>query len=191
MKVDIDKYDLLYWLEGCGRGSHLRQGIWQRAVDEFYDKLSPNERLVVYVYAKRDLTEIFVPKKLRDGSTYQSVGHEDFFQFLARFNPANQYKVHIKGKADGKDVDEWIDAYHWNDRFYTKFNRYIAKERIVEVEHLTDFDKCNFFSCMWHEHCARWDMSAEEKIGLYANSKCDWFINDQTEHGADFKHFEI
>lgn len=174
-------------MHGCAIGSHLRQGIWQRAVDEFYDKLTVKERLCVYMYAKRDLTEIFVPKRLRNGNPYRHFGHEYFFQFLACYNPANRYKVHMKGVVDGKKYDKWVNAYWWNNRYYTKFNSYCAEEYITETMADEDFEKCGL-ACMWHEKCARYSEGAEN-IGMYANSKCDWFINTDTPHGADFKHF--
>lgn len=188
MITNLDQYELLWFLEGCARGSHLRQGIWQRAVDEFYDKLNANERLTIYMYAKRDLTEIFVPKNI-GGTAYQNPGHKDFFNFLACFNPTNRYEVHMKGNVDGKDYDEWVNAYFYDGDYHVKFNLTCAREYITETKAVDDFDKCNFVECKWSKHCARLDVDSEDRIGLYKTSKCDWFINKGTEHGADFKHF--
>lgn len=187
MKIEIDKFELLNWMNGCAVGSHLRQGIWQRAVDEFYDKLTEGERLCVYMYAKRDLTDFFVPKRLKNGDTYHPFGHEYFFQFLACYNPSNRYKVHMKGVVDGKKHDEWVNAYWWNNRYYTKFNRYCAQEYIVETIVDDKYEKCGL-PCIWHDKCARYNERAG-RIGIYANSKCDWFINIDTPHGADLEHF--
>lgn len=152
MQVNIDRFDLLNWMNGCAIGSHLRQGIWQRAVDEFYDKLTPDERTTVYTYAKRDFTEIFEPKLLPDGSSYQHFGHEDFYHFLACYNPANRYLVRIKRRVDGKTVDETIEAYKWNGEYHVGFSRFCAPEYIKEVKPC-DFTRCGLV-CKLQERCA-------------------------------------
>lgn len=180
MKIELGRFELLYLLEGCARGSHLRQGIWERAVNEFYGKLSEEEREVVYMYAKRDLTGIFSDGHF--GSGY-------FFNFLARFNPANQYVVYVVGDAGGKHHDETVMAYRYNGEYHTHFNRYVAPEFIAGAKRSGGYDKCSL-PCVWHEHCARYYANADERKSLYVGSKCDWFINRDTEHGADLKHFE-
>lgn len=34
MNINIDKLELLDLCEGCSIGSHLRQGIWERCIDD-------------------------------------------------------------------------------------------------------------------------------------------------------------
>lgn len=79
MKIDLDKFELLYYLEGCARGSHLRQGVWRRFIDEFYDKLTVEERLFLFHYSVRDLWQIFSEPYCSDSSRY---GKDDFNMFV-------------------------------------------------------------------------------------------------------------
>lgn len=63
MLVNLDKFELLNYINGCAIGSHLRQGIWQRCVDEFYDKLNDKERAFIYEISLRDFWEIMARAK--------------------------------------------------------------------------------------------------------------------------------
>lgn len=183
MNINIDKFELLYLLEGCSIGSHLRQGIWERCIDEFYDKLSRDERLWLYTYAKRDIT----PRYKRE----DRVGRDDFLKFLACFNPANRYKVAVEGDIDGKHVRQLVDAYKFNGIYWVSYRRMVAKEYIKSVER-NRVSSCSVHYCMWHDSCARYstDPNVTERHVLCANTKCDWYINEATEHGADLSHFE-
>lgn len=184
MQINIDKFELMYLLEGCSIGSHLRQGIWERCIDEFYDKMSPDARLWLYTYAKRDIT----PRYLRK----DRCGREDFFKFLACFNPANRFMVKVEGRAGGHYKRQLVDAYKYGDTYWVSFRRYIPDEYIKNVER-DKVSPCAASYCMWHESCARYstDPKVKERHVLYADTKCDWYINEATEHGADLKHFEI
>ena len=54
MKIDLDKFQILYYLEGCAHGSHLRQGCWHQMID-LYPQFTQKERDFLYTYAKRDI----------------------------------------------------------------------------------------------------------------------------------------
>lgn len=190
MNTDLSKWDILYWMEGCARGSHLRQDIWERAVNEFYPKLSDKEKSSIYTYAKRDLTEIFMPKQIGKDCHYQHVGHEEFLQFLACYNPANRFQVHVKGEINGEMQEGYVNAYLYKGGYYIDFRRLCAKEFIVDVKRIELEDRCNFTACKWSKNCARYDKDFGAPIGYYANSKCDWFINKGTDDGVDLSHFK-
>lgn len=183
MNINISKFDLLHWLKGCASSSHLAQDIWSRCIDEFYDKLSPQERLRIYMYAKRDLTYLYVKET--------SVGREDFFKFLACFNPANRYMVAVEGEVDGQHKRELVDAYLYDYRYWVSYRRYIPEEYIKSVEP-DKVSLCSAGYCMWHDSCARYttNPNVTERHVLYAETKCDWYINEATDHGANLKHFE-
>lgn len=183
MNINIDKFELMYLLEGCSIGSHLRQGIWERCIDEFYDKLSRDERLWLYTYAKRDITPRYKRK--------DAVGREDFFKFLACFNPANRYMVAVEGEVDGKHKRELVDAYKYGDVFWVSYRRFIPEEYIKSVER-DRVSPCSASYCMWRDSCVRYstDPNVTDRHVLYADTKCDWYINVATEHGADMQHFE-
>ena len=118
MKIDLDKFELLYYLEGCARGSHLRQGVWKRFIDEFYDKLTIQERLFLFHYSVRDLWQIFNEPYCSGGSHY---GKDDFNMFVSRLNPYNKYNITVSNDGSTKVFDcFWFDG-----NFYTGFNRFI------------------------------------------------------------------
>lgn len=127
MKIDLDKFELLYYLEGCARGSHLRQGVWRRFIDEFYDKLTVEERLFLFHYSVRDLWNIF-NKPYCDGSFHY--GKDDFNMFIARFNPYNKYSVTVSND----DLTKTFECFWFDGNFYTGFNRLINNEYIKNVE---------------------------------------------------------
>lgn len=118
MKIDLDKFELLYYLEGCARGSHLRQGVWKRFIDEFYDKLTAEERLFLFHYSVRDLWQIF--NEPYCGSDYH-YGKDDFNMFVSRFNPYNKYNV----TASNDGSTKVFECFWFDGNFYTGFNRFI------------------------------------------------------------------
>ncbi len=87
MITDLSKFELLHFLEGCSIGSHLRQGVWQRCIDEFYDKLDYNERNFIFHYSVRDLWDKMVHS---DKDQYPRCGEEDFLAFIDCYNPARR-----------------------------------------------------------------------------------------------------
>lgn len=182
MQVSIDKFGLLHWMHGCAIGSHLRQGIWRRAVDEFYGKLTIDEREFVYTYAKRDIAPIFQPKDI-GGSPYQHFGHEDFFHFLACYNPANRYNVSMEGKGVKAQT---VKAYKWEGNYHVGFNRFCAPEYTKKATPC-GFTDCGL-ACKLHEHCARFNALSGERLNLYADSECDWFIDKDTETGMPIRN---
>lgn len=131
MLVNLDKFELLNYLNGCAIGSHLRQGVWKRCVDEFYNKLNDKERKFIYEYSIRDLWEIMARDKYPNyKKEYPKAGFEDFRKFLACFNPDNRYHLKIEGEVDGKIQRQEVDAYLYENKYWTGFNRYVPKEYI-------------------------------------------------------------
>ena len=90
-----------------------------------------------------------------------------------------------------KPIRDIVEAYRWQGEYYVDFNRMCHKPFIKSVEPVPFENKCDAAYCMWHDSCARFDPEADEQHVLYANTKCDWFINKNTEHGADLSHFEL
>ena len=126
MKIDLDKFELLYYLEGCARGSHLRQGVWRRFIDEFYDKLTAEERLFLFHYSVRDLWPIF-NEPYCGGSHY---GKDDFNMFVSRFNPYNQYSVEV---SNDESTDEY-ECFWFDGKFYKNSNSVIDDKHIKHVK---------------------------------------------------------
>ena len=172
MRITLSNHDILYWLEGCARGSHLRQGCWQTMINAFNDVKDEEEQNFFYMYAKRDLSHLYETED--DG--YQPFGADDFRHFLARYNPANRWTVHTEynGKKDSFDCYKWQGEYH-TDQFTS-----INPDCIVEVEHV-HFSKCINVHCPWKDKCVRYsDEYCENSDGhQYTESLgCEWAIGD-------------
>lgn len=181
MQINIDKFEFLCLLKGCAAGSHLCQGIWHKAIDCFYPKMSGDERLWLYTYAKRDLTEYYIRE--------DAVGRDDFFQFLACFNPTNRYTLTVEGDVDGKHTKQTVEAYHWQGKYYIKSRQYAADEYIKSKEWHCDFDKCNT-KCDWHKSCARYREDAPDGFGKHEHCRCDWYVNMDADDGVNFEHYK-
>ena len=132
MLIDLDKHQLLYYLEGCARGSHLRQGCWHDMI-RLYPKMDQSMRDYLYKYAKRDIKPYF-DRTFSDG--FRPVGADDFDQFLACFNPDNRYMVTL---TDGGKT-ETVGAYFYRGYMYTDDVQFFDEEEIngtkAEIEKL-------------------------------------------------------
>lgn len=141
MQTELDRFELLYFLEGCVTGSHLRQGVWRRCVNEFYRKLDDGDRNFIFHYAVRDLM-----------GRERDFAREDFAKFIARFNPDNQYKVTVQGKE--------YDTFLFDGRYYTDFEMRIADEYIGKPE------KDNKRLEMYHRNYRHLQYEIEKKIKI-------------------------
>lgn len=162
MRTNLNQFDILHWMEGCAIGSHLRQDIWARAIDEFFPKLTEGQRETIYTYAKRDLSRHFE-------SELKQYAADHFNQFLARFNPANQYMVTM----EHEDKKEVVNAYKWKGRYFVTSREMCADDYITKVEHLP-YRMCGNIMCSAQATCARFEANTER---LSFNDKCDLYIN--------------
>ena len=122
MIVNLDFFEMYYLLESCFRGSHLRSGTIARFVDEWYGLFAPQQRKNLRDWILRDVYYgKFEPMS-------SCCGEDE--TFMARYDPDNQYKV--KTLYDGEE--EIHEAFLRDGRYYTKSNRFIAKEYITSVE---------------------------------------------------------
>ena len=125
MLINLDRHQILYYLEGCARGSHLRQGCWHDMIN-LYPKMTQDVRDYIYTYAKRDIAPIF------DRSSsygYRHVGAEDFDQFLACFDRDNRYLVTAQV---GEHIDT-AEAYLYGGHYYTSAATYFEEEYITDI----------------------------------------------------------
>lgn len=137
MLVNLDKFELLYFINGCAIGSHLRQGIWKRCVDEFYGKLNDKERAFIYQFSLRDFWEIMAMAKYPNvNKEYPRFGFDDYKKFLACYNPNNRYNVKFEGVPEGKKKvkKEEANAYLYDGKYWIDFQRYIPNEYITSAE---------------------------------------------------------
>ena len=126
IKVEMDAAQILWYLEGCARGSHLRQGCWHDMI-RLYPKMPQPMRDFLYTYAKRDIAPTFEKSEI-DG--YRRCGAEDFDQFLACFDKDNRYRV--TARDGGESATE--EAYLYDGRYYTSDIRRFDEKYITNIE---------------------------------------------------------
>jgi len=119
--IQIDFFELSILIEACwSGGTILRASVMQKAVDEWYHKLTPNERERLYSYTIR---------VLRDKGAVMEMDKEIQEIFLARYNPANQYEVYYVDNGEKKSRQ----AFKWNNKYYINRTTHIIPEVITQV----------------------------------------------------------
>lgn len=172
-KLTLDKFRLMWLLEGAVGKSHLRWDIYDMFVNDVFPQLSEDEREFIYAYTRRDLSWHF------EGKYVDETPHEYFKQMLARYNPANQYKVTVQNDEETKTVD----AYLWNGRYHVGWMNYCAPEYIVEAKH-RPFKLCGNKYCKAHKSCLRYREKIHEGekafdgTSLFACENCDFIIEN-------------
>lgn len=189
MTTNLDWHDILHWMDGCSIGSHIRQGIWDRAIDEFYPKLTAEERENIYTLAKRDLLNRYmdIDNKHVD---FNRPGAREFLHFLARYNPANQHMVTVSDGHQTEVAKAFLDTNSDNEkRYYIGSKRVCAPEFIKKVKHqiepYTECDGSLIGGCPLHATCARYNAQAEGGF-VYCTSlqHCEKYIDMRTPSGV-------
>lgn len=133
MKVELDKFELVYFLEGCASGSHLRQGVWRRVVEDFVPKMSVEQMNFTWWVCFRDMWDNYFTSFTGDAA---NCGAEDFLHALSVLNINNRYMV----DTDYEGKRESYFCYRFRGEYYPmengRFNRHIAKEHITNVERM-------------------------------------------------------
>lgn len=184
MKMALDKFDTLYWLEGCSIGSHLRQGCWERMIDAWKD-CTEGERLFFYLYAKRDISYRYNIHTFENGTTHRRFGGEMFDRFLACYNPANRYEVTA---SDGK-ITETVQCYKWGGVYCLDSKRIVPPEYVKEVKHF-DFEKCGNVFCELKEKCVRFKEGVMKRNQWDEHLGCEEFITDNEAGYDNVEHEE-
>lgn len=188
MFVKMDAFDLLDWMDGCAGRSHLRQGIWARAIDEFFSELTQAQREKIYTYAKRDLLERFIPRLCKI-CVIEKPGLEEFLQFLSRYNPNNQYVVKLEKEVKGKVEKDTAHAYKYNDMYMVGSNKWCAPKAIKSVRKTPIKNLCNNEYCLLADECARYNKLRGTRRIQHIN--CDEFIFKGTTHGVDPEKLKV
>lgn len=199
MTTNLDWHDILNWMDGCSIGSHLRQGIWDRAIDEFYPKLSSEERKNIYTLAKRDLLNRYMDIDNKHVDLNRP-GAREFLHFLARFNPANQHMVMVQDDTKQHELTvsyktrEIVKAFLDIDanglkRYYVGSNRICAPEYIKKVKHqiepYTECDGSQTGDCPLRASCVRYNAQAEGGFVYYTSlQRCERYIDMRTPSGV-------
>ncbi len=138
MLVDLDIYELGFLLERCIHGSHLRSNTIARFTDEFFDKLSEDERMRIFEWTVRlEYGWGNNPKHFEPSSACCG---EDII-FMKRYHPENQYMVTARRRFKGDD-GKWhqetkkVRAFRMDGRYYVGSKTYVDETFIMKVEHL-------------------------------------------------------
>lgn len=124
MIINLSRFEILEWMEGCLMGSHLRQGIWDRAINEMYTNLDDDQRNFIFHYAVRDFWDRAKKRSY--------VWEEGFEQFIARFNPDAQYK--LKEGCSLPDNQKAEQPFMYQRRLYVNRNRFYTTEAAYMFE---------------------------------------------------------
>lgn len=176
-KLNLDRFQLLWFCEGFIGKSHLRWDGYQIMVDKVFPQLTDKEREFIYTYVKRDFKWHWEDKKFLDETPYRY-----WLQMLARFNPANQVHVWLK---DGTEVD----AYRWDGHYYIGWQRYCADDAIVRMES-KPYTMCRNTLCRNNMDCIRFTQRKEGDVAdpnIWITDKCDLLISDGSESGYEEK----
>ena len=133
MIIELDTFELYYLIESCAKGSHLRQGIWMRCVNEFYGKLTQNERDNLFDWFTRLLWQDVCGDKYPNvKKEYKSIsfGMEDFMRTVACFDKNNRYLLDV---SDGKQQQS-VEAYLFENKYWIDFSRFAPNEYIKKIK---------------------------------------------------------
>lgn len=175
--LNLDRFELMWLCEGAIGKSHLRWGIYQMMVDRVWQQLTDDERNAIFTYIKRDDSWHF-NSNLDRFETSRSY----FLQMLARFNPANQFKITLKdGRRKATE-----DAYKWDGRFFVSWQRYCDPDHIIKVVqkpfNTCANEKCEAASiCLRHKNYTKGDNPVTCIVGSYPCKHCDFVIVDEGE----------
>ena len=133
MKVELDYIEMLYLLESCLRGSHLRAMTVRRFCGEFWERFTDRQRISLYRFVVQQVYGgTFTPRDSLCGADVM---------LMEMYDPDNQYIVSFN---NGKGMVECVRAFlhAGNRRYYTNSSMYIAPDAIVSIEKLIlDFDE--------------------------------------------------
>lgn len=171
--LNLDWHNLVWYIEGAARGSHLRWEVYEDMVNKVFPQLNEQERDNIYHIAKRNLLE-----QMRE---HQDAGLQHFEKMLARFNPANQYKVKLKR---GREKAETVQAYLWQGNYFVDWSHHCAPEYIKSIEPIP-FTKCKNNRCKSRDICLRFterkegDKLFHENPEVWTCNKCDFIIEKE------------
>lgn len=171
----LDKFSLMYLIEGAVGKSHLRWDIYPMMVNDVWPQLTESEREFIFTYVKRDDSWYFCDEKQYIDKTAK----EYYLQMLARYNPANQFIVTLKNGRKKQVAD---NAYYWDEKYYVGWQWYCAPENVVKVEQ-KPYNKCKNAQCKLKDICLRYltfkdgDKMLDE-AGAWVCEHCDFLITD-------------
>lgn len=133
-EVKLDLFELGYLLEACMKGSHLRSGTIRRFVDEWYDLLTPEERIELFEWTIR-LTHNRSWERAKDPhykphfeADSRLCGEDRIF--VHRYHPENQYLV----TAEFEGKEKQFETFLMDGEYYTGSHTFISPEYIKSVE---------------------------------------------------------
>ena len=135
MLINLDKHEMFWLLESAARGSHLRQGLWNKFIDTVFPFLEPSEIRFLHDQCKEKLSELYPNEN--------AVGYEDFQRFLARFDIDNNYYLVLAVNPDTKK-EMTLYAYKLRDKYFVKSTRFISPDcikRVMQVPYTLFDDK--------------------------------------------------
>jgi hypothetical protein len=114
-KICIDFFEFQVLVEASWHaGTILRHSIMKNAINHWYHNLNEAERKRTHeFFARTKDAELEIQKR-----------------FMARYNPATQYKVEVRYMGE----DDTIDAYLFNGKYWTSDSTHVNNDFIIKTE---------------------------------------------------------
>lgn len=122
-KLTLDKFELIWYLQGAMSGSHLRWGIYEDFVNLVYPQLNDDERKFIHYIATRDCYWHF------EGKFVDKTPHAYFKQMLACFNPDNRYIVEYEYEGEKGSKETYL----WDGEYYIDWSKRVNKDYITKI----------------------------------------------------------
>lgn len=126
-KLTLDRFELIWYLQGAMSGSHLRWGIYEDFVNIVYPQLNDDERKFIHDIAIRDCSWHF------EGSFVDKAPYERFKQMLACYDNDNRYIVEFEYKGEKGSKDTYL----WDNEYYIDWSKRVNKDYITKINKKT------------------------------------------------------
>lgn len=117
----IDFEEFAFLVEACIPPKPIaRTQFWKKVINNYYHQMNWDERNKLHEWINLNGN---YKEQLKGGGEYVEI-------FEARFNPDNQY--YVKTKYGSKK--EYFHCFLYNDRYYTRLDKFINDDYIITVE---------------------------------------------------------
>ena len=140
LNVALDKFELIYLLEGCAGKSHLRQHIWGRLINEWIPQMDDKQLDFTWWVLFRDVWGKYFNQP---NASYPSTGAGDFLQAMAALNRNNRYTVEVSINNRHGEKNIKLQCYRYQTEFYTIGETFKGSclTQLIRPEELVDYQK--------------------------------------------------
>lgn len=112
----IDYFEFIVLVEAAwSNGTILKNSILVKACDTWYHSLSKNDRLRAFEFFKR-----------------LDAKDDIHFRLMKRFNPSNQFKVHLENNGD----EQSPECYYYEGKYWTSSFQFANSDFILSAKQI-------------------------------------------------------